>query len=1307
MGRAETTGHVAGHATTDRGPQPIDVAQSLGDGPRMSRLPPLFLLLIVLLAGTSAPAQSSRDTTIEVIASVQESPAQITLNWLATGYPVTLQKIFRKVKGAPAWSDIATLSNSATGYVDSTVTVGLSYEYFVFRIFSTTDPGSASGYVNAGIRIPLMPARGGAILLVDDTMAAPLATELTRFAGDLIGDGWNVVRQDVPRSGTVAATKAIIQTLYNADPANTRSLILVGHVPVPYSGDLNPDGHPDHRGAWPADVYYGEMNGNWTDSLVNDTVASRSENQNIPGDGKFDQSGLPSSVELEVGRIDLANMPSAYAGSSGTDPLREADLLRQYLDRDHAFRYKAGAYSNVVRRGLIADHFGYFGGEAFAASGWRNFTSFFGSAPGAIVEQTWLSGLQNDSYLWAYGCGPGTYTAAGSVAYTNDFATTRSLSVFNMLFGSYFGDWDVTDSFLRAPLAGRSDSLGLVSVWAGRPHWHLYHMALGETAGYGARTTQNNAGFATGGYVLNLAGRGVHIALMGDPTLRLHPVLPVTNLAVDSTSGMPSLTWTASADGNIEGYSVLRANTAAGPFDSIGGALVIGTSFVDRTGTPGQSYSYQVRAVKLETGASGTYLNNSQGAFGSGSFTGPVSREIQVTGNGRAIPSGDTLATVVTGTDFGTAEANVQTVTRTFTLSNDGTGTLILTGAPVVQIGGIGAGDFSVVAQPANLVAGPGSVTFQIAFAPTVIGTRTATVSIASDDPDEAPYQFVISGTGLAPSPEINLAPASIASTLAPDASTTSPVTIGNTGAGALHHTVGTSQTGYSFRDSNSFGGPGYAWIEIGATGAEITGFSNPDDAMSGAIPLGFSFPFFGNNFTSLRVCTNGFIAFGSAVPLFFGTSLPSIEAPGNIVAAFWNDLILDGSSHIYTQQIGDLFVIQFENIPRFGVPAARATFEMVLRQTGEIFIQYKQVPPSITDYTVGIQDGLRTRGLQVAFDANYAQAQMAVRIVPPGFYSWLGSSVNGGTVSPGGSQDLNATLNSSGLSPGHYFARLNVNSDDADEARLSVPVQLTVSGAEVELFGNGLGIASGDITPATVDGTDFGMTAIAGGSVTRTFAIRNSGADPLTVTNVGVNGSGFANTTPPAASVAASASTTFVVTFAPSGAGPVSGTVSFTTNDADEGSFTFAISGLGLSPVESWRLLHFGGISNAGSAADTADPDGDGLRNALEYGFALDPAVPSLAGLPTVRTNGSGYLEIRFTRNAANTDLIYTIQASPDLVTWTSIASSTAGAATVGSGAHSVAESGGGAIKTVTVEDSQPVSAGNVRFLRVKLVRN
>ena len=117
-------------------------------------------------------------------------------------------------------------------------------------------------------------------------------------------------------------------------------------------------------------------------------------NVNVPGDGKFDQSIIPSGVTLEVGRVDFANLPSFS--------LSEGELLRQYLNKDHYFRHK---FVTTQRRGLIDDNFGTFGGEAFAADGWRNFAPFFGASN--IVSGDWFTTLASQSYLWGYGCGGG------------------------------------------------------------------------------------------------------------------------------------------------------------------------------------------------------------------------------------------------------------------------------------------------------------------------------------------------------------------------------------------------------------------------------------------------------------------------------------------------------------------------------------------------------------------------------------------------------------------------------------------------------------------------------------------------------------------------------------------------------------------------------------------------------------------------------------------------------------------------------------------------------------------------------------
>jgi hypothetical protein len=531
-----------------------------------------------------------RDRCVLLSAEVQKSPPRIEIRWTpdpkATSYTV-----YRKYPGDAGWVESGPpLDGKETKFEDATIQVGVAYEYKVLKAGQAGDKSfKGTGYLLAGIEVPLRDQRGTVVLVVDSSHAADLADPLRRLERDLVGDGWIVRRIDVAPAASPPEVKSKIKAIYEADRSGVRSVFLFGHVPVPYSGDLNPDGHGDHRGAWPADAYYGDMTGEWTDEQVDDAKASRPETRNVKGDGKFDPSRLPSPVDLQVGRVDLSQMP-AFGKS-------ETELLRRYLDKDHDYRHRR---MEVERRGLVCDKFGDFRGEAFVSSGWRNFAPLVGD--GAVRAADWFSTLGAEGYLVAQGSGAGGYQSCAGVGTTADFAAKPSKAVFTVLFGSYFGDWDTRDNFLRAPLA--SESYGLVSVWAGRPHWYLHSMALGETVGYCARLTQNNRGTyqPTGGF----AG-GVHVALMGDPTLRLHVVAPPSALRLADGK----LSWTASPEANAT-YHVYAAPDGNGPFTRLTEAPVRETNFAP---PPGKGSVFMIRAVKLESGASGTYVNASQGLF--------------------------------------------------------------------------------------------------------------------------------------------------------------------------------------------------------------------------------------------------------------------------------------------------------------------------------------------------------------------------------------------------------------------------------------------------------------------------------------------------------------------------------------------------------------------------------------------------------------------------------------------------------------------------------------------------------------------
>ncbi|MEM9819482.1 MAG: T9SS type A sorting domain-containing protein [Bacteroidota bacterium] len=456
---------------------------------------------------------------------------------------------------------------------------------------------SAYGFIYAGIEAKPIEFRGTILLLVEETINSNLSTELDRLRMDLIGEGWKVIRRTAQKEEAVTEVRSRIQQVYAEHP-ELSTLFIIGHVPVPYSGDIYPDTHSEnHQGAWSADTYYGELNGIWTDEVADITTAFFERNHNIPGDGRFDQDSIPSRMELEVGRVDFFDMPAF--------DLNELELTRQYLNKDHLFR--TGAIV-VERRALIDDNFG----NAFAApaaSGWRNFAPMFGSDQ--IVAADYFDTMADHSYLWSYGCGSGSHLSAAGVGTTDDFAADSLLTVFTMLFGSQFGDWDNENNFLKAPLAS---GLTLSNCWAGNPPWTFHQMALGQHLGYCAIRTQNseNEVYLPGPQL-------VHSALMGDPSLTMHIVQRPTNFQVISTGSTVELSWDVAIDENILGYYLYRSADLDGDFERIHEAPIEETTYIDLPPTDGQYY-YALRTLKLEQSASGSYQNLSTGVIDSTDF---------------------------------------------------------------------------------------------------------------------------------------------------------------------------------------------------------------------------------------------------------------------------------------------------------------------------------------------------------------------------------------------------------------------------------------------------------------------------------------------------------------------------------------------------------------------------------------------------------------------------------------------------------------------------------------------------------------
>ena len=528
-------------------------------------------------------AQTVSGVDPHVHAVITASPPSIQLRWEALENAASIT-ISRRVPPNRDWVTLGNLAATATSYVDTHLTPGTLLEYRIQKTPSLYATGVA--YVMAGMEVPFVEQPGRVLILVDNVNRVALASQLSRLAEDMENEGWRVQVEGVEATASPVAVKEVIRGVWGNGTANLKAVFLIGAVPRPYSGCISPDGHADHLQAWPADGYYADMEGSWTDTQSLCTCNTCKPNR--AGDGAFDQSTLPNRLTLQVGRLDAREM-TRFA------PLTETELLARYFERNH--NYRTGI-TRIAARGLVRDNFGYFSGEAFARVGWRDNYAIFGTAPTVAADAAaYFEALESpEGYAFAFAIGPGSYESAGGGPRTADFVTRTPKAVFMGLFGSYFGDWGAPNNLMRAALL--SPGTGLASMWTARPYVHLH--GLGALKTFGEVFIESvNAQF-DGAYDTGSSSQSIHQALLGDPTLRLFVTRPVSHLRATATAQGILLSWDASPD--ADGYHVYL-----GPTTRLTASPIPQTSYL----VSENDAHYRVVAVQKQTTGSGTFFQHS------------------------------------------------------------------------------------------------------------------------------------------------------------------------------------------------------------------------------------------------------------------------------------------------------------------------------------------------------------------------------------------------------------------------------------------------------------------------------------------------------------------------------------------------------------------------------------------------------------------------------------------------------------------------------------------------------------------------
>ncbi len=205
--------------------------------------------------------------------------------------------------------------------------------------------------------------------------------------------------------------------------------------------------------------------------------------------------------------------------------------------------------------------------------------------------------------------------------------------------------------------------------------------------------------------------------------------------------------------------------------------------------------------------------------------------------------------------------------------------------------------------------------------------------------------------------------------------------------AGFAQDQGGPDLYGYTWKNSDATDGPAYAWVEPDTTNDAVALYTAfDDDGNTPMLPLNFTFPFYGTDYTEVMIGSNGIIGFTDSNMSSLGNQdIPNTSTPNNIIAWFWDDLnprYTWTSSHCYFENITyndmNAFMISFVDYSEYLDTGDTGTYpedciqaQVILVENGDILINYDWIGSDVdlTSSTIGIENVDGTDALQYGYN--------------------------------------------------------------------------------------------------------------------------------------------------------------------------------------------------------------------------------------------------------------------------------------------------------------------------------------------------
>ena len=263
---------------------------------------------------------------------------------------------------------------------------------------------------------------------------------------------------------------------------------------------------------------------------------------------------------------------------------------------------------------------------------------------------------------------------------------------------------------------------------------------------------------------------------------------------------------------------------------------------------------------------------------------------------------------------------------------------------------------------------------------------------------------------------------------------------------------------GYYWTSSENDDNLGFNWIDIESFGTQVQFPDN--DSSPDAIPIGFSFPFFGGQYSECVINPNGWIGFGQDFSLWSNIEIPSDDAPRPAIFAMWDDLnplndnsnaSAAGNVYYHSDIESQTFIVWFDNVVTWqgNAVSGEFDFQIVLHRDGNFELNYNEIIGSPSSATIGFQSGNGSDGTLISYNDEIVDSQQSIFISKASQSDWLMVGTQTGEMSgriPGGqSFNISVMANTNGMDVGTYYSDLVISSDQVEP--VSIPIELQVRG--------------------------------------------------------------------------------------------------------------------------------------------------------------------------------------------------------------------------------------------------------------------